>query len=79
MLDNFEQPQPQARVEVVKAIFKETGTYNDMTIRPFQTNFTPTMWIFSTKPHKVVVLSRQATCPALPPTSCAPVLSSLAL
>lgn len=31
----------QNRVEIRKALFKETGTYNDMTLRPYETTFTP--------------------------------------
>lgn len=31
----------QQRVEITKALFKETGTYNDMAIRPYETQFNP--------------------------------------
>tara|TARA_B100000929_G_scaffold267488_2_gene235741 strand:- start:1910 stop:3424 length:1515 start_codon:yes stop_codon:yes gene_type:complete len=37
MLNHF--AQPQQKVEIVKALFKESGTYNDMTVRPFHTDF----------------------------------------
>ncbi|MBE0438173.1 MAG: hypothetical protein IBX57_00205 [Gammaproteobacteria bacterium] len=37
----FQAPQPQAQARVTKAIFVETGTYNDMASRPYATNINP--------------------------------------